>query len=809
MFSNQVRNAFRNIFRNKSFSLIKIIGLSIGLTVFFLLSLYVRYENSYDRFFPNAENIYRIQLEQIQDGKSQFKKASSTYVIGPLLKEKIPLVTGYARGGFEKCLVYRNDIKYNDQELLWVDSTFLKVIQVKMLQGDITEALTSPYSMVLSDALAKVYFGDEDPMGHVVYINEHLPFIVRGIYKALPSNTHFNFKLLLSLSTGNVLWPQLGWGSNSRGWGGHSWMFTYLTLAPGTDIKKLEKEIEVVVDAQLPDRLKTEKIKHKYTLQNIRDIHLNSNLEMELKPNGSAKNTQILFLIGILIIVIAWINFINLGISEAFDRAKETCIRKINGAFRSNIISQFMVEVFILNLISLVTTLILVFLFLPVFEYLSGQPVGEYLRQNLSLLGVLLIMIVAGTLFSGIYPAFVLSSFQTKNVLKGSLFKGKERFSFKKILVIFQLSAAIILIISVITIFKQLFFINSSDPGFKKDFVVVINAPSTLNMDSTKMTKYRVFKNLIKANSQIKDVTSTTFSMGKECQTELNINKIDGKEAGYITLKLNQIDESYLNVFRLSLLAGENFEFQNRPRNDRAMINQTAVKVLGFKNAEDAVGHFITDTRNIPIKIIGVISDFHQESFRRAIRPMIFLYQHPNNFGQYSVLFKSSNFKEALAFAEDEWTLTYPRAPFDFDFLDQQLKRLYLSEERFGYLLLTFASLSIFIACLGLLGLIMILTQKNVKQIGIRKISGAGVSQIMLLLYSDFLQWVGVAFVIATPVTAYLMNSWLKGFSYKTDLSWWIFVLAGVLALVISILTVSLQSWNAASRNPVEALKYE
>ena len=807
MFSNQIRNAFRNIFRNKSFSLIKITGLSIGLTVFFLLLLYVRYEKSFDGFFPDAENIYRVHLEQIQDGKSQFNKATSTYIIGPLLKEKIPSVTEYARGGFERCLVYRNDIKYNDQELLWVDSTFLKVIQVKMLHGDINEALTSPYSMVLSDALAKVYFGEEEPMGQVVFINEHLPFIVRGIYKALPSNSHFNFRLLLSLSTGNVLWP--GWGSNNKGWGGDTWLYTYLKLAPGTNITELEKQIETVVDAQLPDRLKTEKIRHKYSLQNIRDIHLNSNLENELKPNGSVKNTRMLFLIGILIIVIAWINFINLGISEAFDRAKETCIRKINGAFRGNIISQFMIEVFILNLISMMATLILVFISLPVFEYLSGQPVGEYLKQNLSLLGVLLIMIVAGTLLAGIYPAFVLSSFQTKNVLKGSLFKGKERFSFKKILVIFQLSAAIILIISVITIFKQLFFINSSDRGFKKDLVVVINAPSTLNMDSTKMTKYRVFKNLIKANSQVSDVASTTFSMGKECLTEMNINKVDGKEISYVTLKSNQIDESYLNVYSLTLLAGQNFEFQKRQRNDLAMINQSADKALGFKNAEDAVGHFITDTRNIPIKIIGVISDFHQESFRRAIRPMIFLYQHPNNFGQYSVLFKNSNFKEALAFAEDEWKLTYPRAPFDFDFLDQQLKQLYLSEERFGYLLLTFASLSIFIACLGLLGLIMILTQKNVKQIGIRKVNGAGVNQIMLMLNRDFLQWVGVAFVIATPVAAYLMNSWLKGFAYKTDLSWWIFALAGVMTLGISLSTVSLQSWNAASRNLVEALKYE
>jgi putative ABC transport system permease protein len=807
MIRNQVTNALRNIFTNKSFSLIKIIGLTIGLTVFFLLFLYVRYENSYDRFFPKAENVYRIQVEQLQDNRRQFNKATSTYSIGPLLKEKIPLVTEYARAGFERCLVFRNNIKYNDQELLWVDSTFLKVIQVKMLQGSVTEALAIPYSVVLSDELAKVYFGDEDPMDQVIYINEHLPFIVRGIFKALPSNSHFNFKLLLSLSTGNVLWP--GWGTNNREWGGHTWLYTYLTLAPGTNVALLEKQIETVVEAQFPDQLKTKNIKQAFHLQNIRDIHLNSNLENELKPNGSAQNTRMLFMIGILIIIIAWINFINLGLSEVFDRAKETCIRKINGAFRSNIISQFLIEVFILNLISLVTTLILIFVSLPVFEYLSGKPVGEFLRQNLSLLSILLLMITTGTLFAGLYPAIILSSFQAQNAIKGSLFKGRERFSFRKILVIFQLAAAIILIISVITIFKQLNFINSADLGFKRDFIMVINAPSTMNMDSTKMSKYRVFKNLIKANSEVIDVASTTWSMGKECLTELNINKIDGKETSYITLKINQIDESYLNVYTLNLIAGHNFEFQNHQRNDLALINQTAVKVLGFKNANDAIGHFVTDTRNIPIKIIGVISDFHQESLRQSIRPMIFLYQHPKNFGQYAVLFKSSNYKEAMAFVEEKWTLTYPTAPFDFDFLDQQLKSLYLSEVRFGYLLLTFTSLAILIACLGLLGLIMILSKKNTKQIGIRKVNGAYVSQIMRMLNQDFLQWVGLAFIVATPIAAYLMHGWLEGFAYKTSLSWWIFAFAGILALCIAILTVSWQSWKTATRNPVEALRYE
>jgi len=807
MIHHLIKCALSNIFRKKSFSLIKVIGLSIGLTVFFLLFLYARYESSYDRFFPQAENTYRIQIEQFQDNRRQFNKATSTYSIGPLLKDKFSSVIQYARAGLEKCLVCRNDVKFNDQELLWVDSTFLKVIQVKMVQGDVKEALAVPYSVVLSDELAKVYFGDEDPMGQVIYINEHLPFIVRGIFKSLPSNSHFNFKLLLSLSTGNVLWP--GWGTDNRGWGGHTWLYTYLTLAQGTDAAELEKQIDLLVEAQLPDQLKTENIKLLFHLQNIRDIHLNSNLENELKPNGSVQNVRMLFLIGVLIIVIAWINFINIGISEALDRAKETGIRKVNGAKKGNIIWQFMTEVFILNLVSMMVTMILIFTSLPLFEFLSGQPVGGFLFKNLSLLCIMPLMILAGTLISGLYPAFVMSSFQTQKALKGSLFSGNERFSFKKILVVIQLSAAICLIISVITIFRQLNFINSADLGFKKDFVVVINAPRTLNMDSSKMSKYRVFKDLIKANSSVKDVASSTFSMGKECLNELNINKIDGKEISYVTLKLNQIDESYLNVYSINLIAGKNFEFQNRQNSERAMINQTAVKVLGFKKANDIVGHFVTDTRNRPIKIIGVISDFHQESFRQTIRPMIFLYEHPNNFGQYAVLLKGNSFQKAIAYIDDRWTSTYPTAPFDFDFLDQQLKSLYLSDVRFGYLLFTFAFLAIFIASLGLLGLIMILAQKNTKQIGIRKINGANSRQIMFMLNRDFIQWVGLAFVIATPFALYLMHSWLEGFAYKTKMSWWIFALAGVITLLVTLISVSLHSWKAARQNPVEALKYE
>lgn len=807
MFSHLLKSALRNVLKKKSFSLINIVGLSIGLTVFFLLFLYVRYEYSYDTFLPNSENIYRVELEQFQGNDSQFDKATSTYAIGPLLKEQFPAVEEYARAGFEKCLVFRNEIKYNDQELFWVDSTFLNVVEVEMLQGNRSEALQSPYSAVLSEDIAHIYFGNEDPMGQIIYINEQLPFTVKGVFKSLPTNTHFNFKLLLSLSTGNVLWP--GWGTNNRTWGGHGWLYTYLRLSPETDTEFLQKQIESLLASQLPEQMKAENITHKYDLRNILDIHLQSNLQNEFKVNVSETNVRILMLIGLLIIVIAWINFINIASSEAFDKSREIGVRKVNGANKVNIIAQFLVEVFLLNLISVLLTLALVFISLPFFESVIDLPLNKFLLDQPVFIAMLLLMCLIGTLFSGLYPALILSSFQVQKALKGKVLSGNERFSFKKILVVFQLTVTIGLIIAVLTIFKQLNFIQTKELGFKKEMVMVINAPSSLNMDSTKLAKYRTFKRLVSKNSQVVDVASTAWSVGKECLGEWTVNNIDGKEINHVTMKTNLIDESYLDVYRLKLLAGNAFEYQERNFANQALINETAARQLGFDTPEMAVGRIIRDGNNTSTTVVGVIADFHQESLRQVIRPLIFYYQHPANFGQYAVLMKSEQFAEVVPFIESQWNSIYTNAPFDYHFLDEQLNRLYTPDKRFGKLLSAFTLLAIFIACLGLLSLVMILARKNIKQVGIRKVNGAQTGEIMLLLNADLLKWVALSMLLAGPLTGFLMNNWLEGFAYRTTMSWWIFALAGLLSLCIVLLTVSYQSYKAAIRNPVESLRYE
>ncbi len=799
--------AVRNIINKRSFTIINVTGLSIGLTVFFLLYLYVAYENSYDGFLSNSQNTYRVQLELFQDGKQQFNKATSTYSVDPLMKEKMATVTQYARAGFEKCLVYRDDIKYNDQELFWVDSTFIDVIGIEMLQGDAKTALIVPYSAVLSDKQAKIYFGDEDPIGKIIFINEHLRFTIKGIFKALPENSHLNFKLLLSLSTGNVLWP--GWGSNNKTWSGYQWLYTYINLTPGSDTKIIENQLAQFVSEQLPNSLKAKNQEFRFHLQSVTDIHLHSQLDNEFKVNGSAQNTKFLLLIGFLVIIIAWINFINITGTEVFDQAKQIAIRKVNGATQSQLSLQVFFEVFLVHLISMLITLIFIYFSLGLFENLVEIPIRKFLWNKLSLLLILPVLMLIGTIFSGIYPAIVSSSFQPQKVLKGAVFTSEYKFSLKRILVVFQMIATIALIAIALTIEKQLQFVNSKSLGFQKDHIIMVKAPSSLNMDSTKFAKFKTYREIVTRNNQVKEVTSAYWGIGNECFTDIDISDIDVKIIPVVTCKVNLIDEHFTDVFNIKILGGTNFTALDYKIQNKAIINETASRMLGFSSPIEAVGHYLFDSNKRAILIQAVICDFHQESLKQPIKPMLLFHEHPKNFGSYSILISGEKINETSAFLKNEWDKIYPNSPFDYRFLDQQLEQLYFAEVQFGNLLIAFTLLTILIAGLGLFGLIMVVTRRSVKQIGIRKVNGATILEILMLLNKDFVKWVAIAFVIATPIAWYAMHLWLENFAYKTELSWWIFALAGLLALGIALLTVSWQSWKAATRNPVEALRYE
>jgi putative ABC transport system permease protein len=767
----------------------------------------VKYQYSYDKFLTNSENTYRIELHQYQNGKRIFKRATSNYNVAPLMKEEIPQVEVVARAGYERCLIFKDNVKLNSQNLFWVDSTFLKVVGVEMLQGNLLTSLAEPYTTVMSDEMAKLYFGKENPMNKTIFINEHLQFTVKGIFKALPHNSHLNFRLLLSLSTGNVLWP--GWGTNNRNWWGSEWLYTYARINPRYKPEFVEAKLNKLIKERMPNNLKAQGYEHRYKLTNVEDIHLNSKLDNEFKVNGSKQNTNIMLIIAILIISIAWVNFINISSSEVLDKAKIAGIHKLNGALRSHIIGQYLLEVLIINIISLALTIIFILIGAPMFEKITSIPLTSFLSDNLYLYNYLVGIILLGTIISGIYPALILSSFKPHLVLKGAVFTSKANFAFKKFLVVFQMFATICLIVASITIYKQINYINSKEMGFNKDNCLIISAPTTLNMDSTKYSKYLKFKEIIKQSPNVKSVTSTTFKMGQECNTQRAFDHIDGKEISSVSLKVNEIDDDFFSTFDVKILSGRGFKFRTRLNSNNVIINESASKAFGFKSANDIVGKYINNNDNTQLKIIGVMSDYHQEDLKQAVQPMIFYHRHPNNFGYYTAKISSQNYRKTLDFIKEKWELSYPYAPFDYSFLDAQLESLYKSEQQFGKLLIIFTVLAILIACLGLLGLIIITTKKKVKEIGVRKVNGATEFQVVAMLNIQFVRWVALAFLVSIPVSYYAMEKWLSDFAYKTELSWWIFALAGIITLLISILTVSWQSWKSATANPIKSLRYE
>jgi putative ABC transport system permease protein len=807
MINQYLKVAFRKLLKHKVNLAINVAGLSIGLAVSAIILLHVRYEYSYDKFFANAENTYRVRYDRYQNGSLVFQKATSVFAIGPLIKNVIPEVKNYARAGIEQVLLFRDEAKFNDQPVFWADSTFLNVIPVKMLRGNINTALVRPYTMVLSSSSAKKFFGNEDPIDKIVYLNEHLPFTVTGIFEDLPENSHFIFKTIVSLSTGNVLWP--GWGSNNIGWGGEDWLYTYITLEKGADPKLVEQKIAKIVEKLLPDDFKRDNVLPKFYLQRITDIHLNSNFENEITSNASKRNIYFMLLIGLIILVIAWVNFVNISIAEASEKAREIGVRKIIGAHRGTLISQILTEAFLINLIGFIIAIQIISFVLPLYSSIIDKPLTNFLYTHLFYYGIFFLVVIAGTLLSGFYPAFVISAFNPLKVLKGSIFEGKEKNSFKKALVIIQLVATTVLIVSVLVIYKQINFIQSKELGFNKECVAVIPAPRSLNMDTTKYMKYQIFKNRLLTNNSIEAVTCTYFVPGMEQVSDSRFIAFDNKPFDEIRLKNYLVDNDFLKVYKVNLVAGTNFSEIRQANRNNIIINESTLALLGLKYPGEAIGHIVTTANNQKRTIIGVYSDFHQESLHSKIKPAVYFYGYPPNFGNYSVRINPKRKIETLDFIKSEWTKIYPYDACDYFFEDSYIDGLYKQDLHFGQLIIIFTVLSVFIACLGLLGLIMIIAAENNKSIGIRKVSGATIAEIVFMIMKSFFSWIAIAFVIAVPLAYLLMQKWLENFAYRTKISWWIFVTAGLIVLLITIATVIWQTWRAATRNPVEALRYE
>lgn len=811
MISNYLKIAFRNLLKYRFISFINLFGLTVGLTCCLLILTYILNELSYDRYHPKASNVYRITRSFFNPETKAMSLNLGTISppFGPLLqndfKDDIKMMTRLLPNG--RTPMRYEDKMFNERNVFFADENLFNVFSVDVLKGNPQKALNDPFTVMLSEDIAKKYFGNEEPMNKVIRIDNGINLKVTGVYKAFPANSHLHPELLVSFNTlrDSTIYGEQNLRTN---WGNNSF-FTYIVVPDGFDPKKMEAKFPAFIDRHMPNDGQA-KFKNSdgtaLALQKLTDIHLYSHLDYEAEENGDIKRVYVFSAIALFILLIACINYMNLSTARSALRAREIGVRKVVGAQRKEIIAQFLSESVMVSFVALLIAIFLTYISIPWLNKVSGRELSIKTILDWKVLGFVLAVPFIVGIVSGIYPALFMSSFRPVMVLKGLFKVGGGNISFRQVLVTLQFAISIILIISTAIVFRQLRYMQQKSLGFDKEHVV------TLQYNSTGIGEnYEAFRNELLSNSNIKDVgRSSRIPTGRLLDAMgSSIERGDSLAPTNADIKFVWADHDFVTTYGVKVVAGRNFSRDFSTDTSSYLLNEAAVKVLGIKNNEDAVGmNFRYGGRNG--KIIGIFNDFHFESMHQKIVPLVLVVpQSTNGYGNLSVKIAGNNIPAALAHIERVWKKFLPETPYQYTFLDENFDRLYESEQRQGSLFTVFACIAIFIACLGLFGLSAFAITQRVKEIGIRKVLGANVSTIVTLLLKDFLKLVLIAAVIAFPVAWYAMSSWLEDFAYRSNIPWWIFLVAGILAAVVALATISVQAVKAALANPVKSLRTE
>ena len=806
MIRNYLKIALRNLMKYKFISLINLFGLTVGLACCLLILSYILNEISYDRFQPYANRTYRISRSfHNEQGVQYLHLGTISPPFGPALKTAFPEFQKMTRLLLNSSISFRyEDKKFNEKNVYFADENLTDVFKVDVLKGNPKKALEDPFSIMITDELAKKYFGNEDPMDKMVKLDNNISCKVAGVYKPFPSNTHLHPHVLISFNTlkDSAIYGEKNLETN---WGNNSF-FTYVVLPEGYDPKKIEARFPAFLDQYMhpqgePAGFKASKTTHLF-LNRITDIHLFSHLDYEAEENGDIKRVYVFSVIALFILLIACINYMNLSTARSVLRAKEIGIRKTVGAQRKEIIAQFLAESVLMSWLAFFLAFGLTAMLLPWLNKLSGQElsINILLRWEV-LLPVILTPFIVG-IISGIYPAMFMSSFQPVKVLKG-VFRVRGNISLRKVLVVVQFAISIILIINTAIVFRQLKYMQQKSLGFNKDHIVTMNYPATAFNN-----QYESFRNELLQNNGIKDVARSSRIPSGRLLDAMGTAVFAGDSAQPVNvdIKFLSVDYRFIPSYGIGMAAGRNFS-QDFPTDSTGFVlNETGAKMLGWK-IQDAVGKRIV-YGGIKGSIIGIMHDFHFESLHQQIVPLILL-PLTNNYNAISVKLSGNNIAGSLAHLENTWKKFLPETPFDYTFLDDRFGKLYASEQKQGTIFTVFAGIAIFIACLGLFGLSAFTISQRVKEIGIRKVLGADVSNIVTLLSADFMKLVIVAAVIAFPLAWYMMHQWLQDFAYRTSIQWWLFMAAGIIAAMVAFMTISFQTVKAASANPVKNLRTE
>jgi putative ABC transport system permease protein len=794
MIKNYFKIAFRNLWRHRVFSAINVLGLTVGMTACFLIFLYVKFELSYDSFHSKSERIYRM-VSDIKTPSETINAGGPSWAVAPHLLADFPEIEQAVRvSGADNMLIRKDDIKFEEPDAIYADSAFFKVFDFELIKGSREKALNEPFSIVFTEAAAKKYFGTEDPMGKTLLITGRAqPVTVTGIMKDMPENSLINEDVIVSMRT---LTQKFNAGLDDQ-WGNYG-SSTYILLKPNTDAAALTKKFPAFLEKHNGSEMKEIQMYPTLLLEPLREVYLYST-RLGSK-GGNISNVYVFSVIAIFILVIACINFINLTTARSVERAKEVGIRKVVGALKFQLARQFIVESVLLCVIAFVFSVLLASLLLPPFNELAGKQISTGILNNPRNILTLFAASVAIGLLAGLYPAWVLSSFKPITVLKGKFSTSTRGIILRKGLVVAQFTISIALIIATIIVYNQMAHMRKQDLGFNKEQVMVID---------TKGEEAKFALNL--AVRDLRGVVSTAMSSSVPgggnpgAYSEIENSKGDLQIAN---LDLYFVDYDYIPGYKMKMVAGRSFSKEFGTDTTKAMvINEAAAKLFGYKSPQEAIGKRFKQWGREG-QIIGVVKNFNFRSLQQEIKPITMRIE-PNGANLLSVKVPATNLPATIAAIEGKWKTLIPNRPFSYFFLDDFFDKQYRSEERFAKLFVNFAILAVFISCLGLLGLASYSTIQRTREIGIRKVMGASVTNIVNLLSFDFLKLVVLSFIIATPVAWYFMYKWLQDFSYRSNITWSVFAIAGILAFLIALFTISFQAIRAAIANPIKSLRAE
>jgi putative ABC transport system permease protein len=795
VFRNNIKIALRNILKYKTYSFINIAGLAFGMACCILISLWVTDELSYDRFHKNGENIYRVINKQTSPANNRLLWKTPP-PLAPALKSDFPEFEYSCRfDDMGNWLIKYNDKSLMQNDIAMTDPDFFNMFDFTIIKGDPQKALSAPNSMVLTKDVADKIFSSEDPIGKMISIDNRLDFIVTAIMENTPPNSHLQFSCLVPFALLEDFYPQ--YGPMLEDWSVNGWE-TYVQLKDDVDRDETEFKIASYLTSHKdgePDSEETLK------LQPLKDIYLRSiNIQHRVEGQGDIKYVNIFTIIALFVLLIAGINFMNLTTARSSCRAREIGVKKASGAYRGDLIKQFLGESVFLSMISFMFALIIVELVLPAFSNISGKELSLNLISNIYLfVGMIAFVILIGIL-AGLYPALMLSSFKPALVLKGTMGTGGHKSNFRKILVIAQFAISILLIICTLVVSRQLNHIHNIKLGFDKDHIV------SLRMQGDLPEKYNTAKQELLNRSDITDVavTSSPLRDGVAMSTPNVIWEGENGDKEATMFNFVAVGSDFIETMGIEMAAGIDFQESNIGDDTKIVINETAARAMGF---EQPVGQIVT-TLGERRTILGVVRDYHFESMHNNIKPLIML-NTPNLFRYMQIKISSNDIPATLRAIENVWNEFSPDYPFSYKFLDEDFANLYAAENRMQKIFTYFTTLAILISCLGIFSLSSFLIERRTKEIGIRKVLGASLSKIILLVSREFLILVAVANIIAWPVGYLAMKSWLNNYAYRTSMELYVFLAAGILAILIAIITISFQSIKAALANPVNAIKHE